>query len=88
MPPIECVCRPGEVLYVPRGWWHCVLNLGHTVAVTQNYVSSVGLHRVLDFLQPGRPDLVSGCAAADRWGADGEGGGSTDGMPLLPGRPL
>jgi hypothetical protein len=69
-PPIECICRPGEVLYIPRGWWHCVFNLGHTVAVTQNYVSSTGLPKVLDFLKPGRVELVSGCGMQDRWVSD------------------
>lgn len=54
------------MLYVPRGWWHCVLNLGHTVAVTQNYVSSTGLPKVLHFLKPGRVELVSGCGLQDR----------------------
>lgn len=24
---MECVARPGELLFVPRGWWHCALNL-------------------------------------------------------------
>jgi hypothetical protein len=43
-----------------------VLNLGHTVAVTQNFVSSVGLPKVLDFLKPGRTALVSGCGLEDR----------------------
>ncbi|RKP26289.1 hypothetical protein SYNPS1DRAFT_6570, partial [Syncephalis pseudoplumigaleata] len=38
-PPLECVCRAGEIMFVPRGWWHCVINLEYAVAVTQNYVS-------------------------------------------------
>lgn len=29
--PLEGICRAGEVLFVPRGWWHMAMNLevGH-----------------------------------------------------------
>jgi len=55
----EGICEAGDVLFVPAGWWHAALNLDDlTVAVTQNYVSSVNAHRVLDFI--GNPDKVSG----------------------------
>ena len=37
--PIEGICKAGEVLFVPHGWWHLVLNLEEAVAVTQNFVS-------------------------------------------------
>jgi hypothetical protein len=37
--PIECVVLPGEMLFIPSGWWHQVQNLGLTIAVTQNFCS-------------------------------------------------
>ena len=33
---VEAVQYPGDTIYVPQGWHHCVLNLEWTVAVTQN----------------------------------------------------
>jgi hypothetical protein len=33
--PIECTTRPGDLIFVPKGWWHMVINLESTIAVTQ-----------------------------------------------------
>jgi len=33
----EGMQNPGELIYIPTDWWHGVLNLEDTVAVTQNY---------------------------------------------------
>ncbi|KAI8928679.1 hypothetical protein BC831DRAFT_447540 [Entophlyctis helioformis] len=63
--PIECVCRAGEILFVPNGWWHCVMNLtDDCIALTQNFVTSENLVNVLDFTQ-GRPEQVSGFCDGD-----------------------
>ena len=59
--PRECVLKRGELLFVPRSWWHCAINLEDTLAITQNYVSRANLRHVLGFLKsPHAGVLVSG----------------------------
>lgn len=46
----EGICGEGEVLYVPSGWYHLVLNLEASIAITQNLVPIARLGAVLHFL--------------------------------------
>eukprot|EP01048_Picozoa_sp_COSAG05_P010779 COSAG05_NODE_971_length_6368_cov_3.026320_3_plen_515_part_00 len=32
--PVECMQHPGDLLYIPEGWYHAVLNVDDVVAVT------------------------------------------------------
>ncbi|KAJ3106057.1 hypothetical protein HDU97_007060 [Phlyctochytrium planicorne] len=46
--PIEVIQEPGDVIFVPAGWWHAVLNLDEVnIAVTQNFVGEANLEKVL-----------------------------------------
>lgn len=60
---IEGICETGEILHVPSGWWHLVVNLENGIALTQNFVPQSPslnlLSEVLSFLRD-KADQVSG----------------------------
>jgi hypothetical protein len=59
--PLECTALPGDVVFIPHGWWHMVINLDEmNVAITHNYVGTTNLCNVLRFLET-KEDQVSGC---------------------------
>jgi len=59
------ICKEGEMVFVPRGWWHCVVNLEESLAVTWNFLTSSGKESCLRFLQE-KPEQIFGVARENR----------------------
>ena len=56
---IEFIADVGDLVFVPSGWWHAVLNIDESFAVTQNYVSTSNLPRAMRFFEQ-KTDQISG----------------------------
>jgi len=56
-PPIDVIQHPGEIMFVPDGWWHAVLNLDHTMAVTQNFSTTARFDAVWRITHRARPKM-------------------------------
>lgn len=64
--PLQCVLEAGEVMFLPSGWWHTVLNLQQTIAVTENRVDDANVAAVLEEMRSGDYLSAAGRRATER----------------------
>ena len=54
----EFTQHPGETVFVPHGWWHAVMNVTHTVGITQNFCSKQNFDEVWLQTRSGRKKMA------------------------------
>ena len=54
----ECMQYPGETIFVPGGWWHSVLNIQDSIAITQNFVSKTNFVTCWRLARDGRRKMA------------------------------
>jgi len=55
----EFTQNPGDTVFIPNGWWHGVLNITHTVGITQNFCSPRNFPQVWKKTRSGRKLLAA-----------------------------
>ncbi|CAE7030018.1 unnamed protein product [Symbiodinium natans] len=58
------VQQPGDLVFIPSGWWHCTVSLSKTVAYTRNYINSHNFLRAQGSLSSLHPAMA---AQLKRW---------------------
>lgn len=54
----EFTQNAGETVFIPNGWWHAVLNLTHTIGITQNFCSHRNFDEVWKKSRGGRKKMA------------------------------
>lgn len=39
--PLQCMQEPGDLIYVPQGFWHATINLGQSIGVSGQFVPAI-----------------------------------------------
>jgi hypothetical protein len=55
-PTFEDMLAPGEILFIPDGWWHHVTTLTDSISLTWNFVHSAAASRLLDYVRANADD--------------------------------
>ncbi|XP_059168788.1 uncharacterized protein LOC131950584 [Physella acuta] len=62
--------NPGEVIFIPSGWYHQVFNLEDTISINHNWMNGCSTHLTWRFIKSRLVDVqreISDCKGVDGW---------------------
>jgi hypothetical protein len=63
----EGTIEPGDVVFMPAGWWHCVRALEKSITVSHNFFNDVNVNEHLSHFLRRIPTLVGGFDQSPGW---------------------
>lgn len=63
----ECTLEPGEMLFTPPDWWHCVRALEKSITVSHNFFNDSNVNDHIAGLLRSLPELVGGLDRFPEW---------------------
>lgn len=63
----ECEIGPGEILYIPPGWWHHIRGLEKSITVSHNYFNETNFSQHLTHILQKLPELVRNLEQSPRY---------------------
>jgi hypothetical protein len=60
----QCTLAPGELLFIPRGWWHHVVGLEKSITVNYNFFNRVNFSEYLTHILRDLPTILEGIEQA------------------------
>lgn len=61
------VIEPGDLLFIPPGWWHCVRSLEKSITISHNFFNDANFSRHLSYLFKKAPRLLKGFDQHPEW---------------------
>lgn len=63
----EGILEPGELLFMPPDWWHCVRGLDPSITVTHNFFNEVNINQQVTKILQKLPKLIEGFGRIPEW---------------------
>nr|XP_006820145.1 PREDICTED: jmjC domain-containing protein 4-like [Saccoglossus kowalevskii] len=67
---LEVIQEAGEVIFVPSGWYHQVINMDDTISINHNWINGCNVDICWDFIQSelkSVEDAIADCRDMDGW---------------------
>jgi hypothetical protein len=56
-PALQCMQKPGDILYIPKDWWHATANMDDCVGIGGHMHSFIDDRVLTEYLEANQPNI-------------------------------